>query len=220
MAATYGVMNMVTSFGFAFWWRRQCAWAIPVDQGMTVVDLMTGQGELFGPLSRRVGSVGRLIGIDLSPVMCGRAEETAQRCDVPTRVLRADALACPLPDRSADAVFCSFGLKTLDTDQTRKLAAEVFRILKPGGKCSFLEISIPPMLLLRCPYRFYLNCCIPFLGKLFLGNPDHYRMLGIYTDAFGNVTQAARLFSEAGMNVETSKYFFGCATGFVARKPA
>jgi demethylmenaquinone methyltransferase/2-methoxy-6-polyprenyl-1,4-benzoquinol methylase len=46
MAATYGLVNVITSFGFCVWWRRQCARLAPLRPGMLVCDLMTGMGEL------------------------------------------------------------------------------------------------------------------------------------------------------------------------------
>jgi demethylmenaquinone methyltransferase/2-methoxy-6-polyprenyl-1,4-benzoquinol methylase len=33
---------------------------------------------------------------------------------------------------------------------------------------------------------FYLKHIIPGIGRLLLGNPENYRMLGVYTEKFGN----------------------------------
>lgn len=217
MAATYGVVNLISSFGFTLWWRGQCARSIEVEPDSTVLDLMTGMGELCSHLGRRLESRGELIALDLSPVMCRQAEKLTFESQF--RVLEADALACPIEDGSVDNVFSSFGLKTFDSEQIDRLASEVHRVLRPGGKFSFLEISVPPNKLLRKIYMFYLQKVIPSLGRLLMGNPENYRMLGVYTTAFGNCRVAANLFVANGLQVEFRSYFFGCATGIVGRKP-
>jgi demethylmenaquinone methyltransferase/2-methoxy-6-polyprenyl-1,4-benzoquinol methylase len=67
---------------------------------------------------------------------------------------------------------------------------------------------------------FYLNKIIPIIGRLFLGNPVCYRMLGAYTEAFGNARHFAECLREAGLKAVLVSYFFGCATGVRGFKPA
>jgi demethylmenaquinone methyltransferase/2-methoxy-6-polyprenyl-1,4-benzoquinol methylase len=217
MSTTYGIVNLISSFGFTILWRRQCARSINVEPGFRVLDLMSGMGELCFELSRRLDSDGQLIGLDLSPVMCRQAEKLD--FDTSYRVIEADALDCPLDDDSVDCVFSSFGLKTFDNNQLDSLASEIHRVLRPGGEFSFLEISVPPNRVLRAIYMFYLRQVIPVLGRLFMGNPENYRMLGEYTSAFGDCKVAADLFAANGLQVEFRSYFFGCATGVIGAKP-
>jgi len=75
------------------------------------------------------------------------------------------------------------------------------------------------LLPLRAAYMFYLKWVIPLIGRLLLGNPDCYRMLGVYTQAFGNATHFAGCLRKAGLEVDPVSYFFGCATGVRGRKP-
>ena len=216
MAATYGLMNLLSSFGFTVMWRRKCARNLDVRADAVVVDLMTGMGELCTELKRSLDESGHLIALDISPVMCKRAKSHQFRCAYD--VVEADALSCPIDDSSVDYVFSSFGLKTFNDEQLDALASEVSRILKSGGEFSFLEVSVPPNALLRLPYMFYLQRVVPILGRLFLGNPENYRMLGVYTSAFGNCDIVASLFEKHGLAVARSKYFFGCATGITGCK--
>ena len=134
-------------------------------------------------------------------------------------MIEADALECPLGASSVDMIFCTFGLKTFSETQLSSLAAEVTRMLRPGGTFAFLEISVPPNPLLRIPFLFYLQQVVPLLGRLFLGNPENYRMLGVYTRAFHNCQTTGSLFAKAGLQIHFRSYFFGCATGFVGCKP-
>ncbi len=221
MSGTYGFVNMVTSFGFSRRWRRRCVAEIEIPKSSQVVDLMTGMGELFPSIAPRVGDRGNLIAIDISPVMCQRAKRHEHgNLACPVEVLEADALESDLPTASADVVLSSFGLKTFSAEQIEKLAQEVHRILKPNGCFSFVEISVPPSRWLRAPYMFYLRRIIPFLGWLFMGNPENYRLLGIYTTLFRNCDAACRAFQTAGLHAETQSYFFGCATGIVGHRPS
>lgn len=217
MAETYGVVNLLSSFGFTIRWRRQLARALVVEENATVLDLMTGMGELCSEISTSLGVDGTLLALDNSSVMCRRAERL--QINTNYQVIEADALDCPLDDGSIDYVFSTFGLKTFDYSQLGRLASEVNRVLRPGGGFAFLEISVPANPLLRIPYMFYLRSVVPLLGWLFLGNPDNYRMLGIYTQAFGNCEVAARCFEQAGLELEMKSYFAGCATAIIGRRP-
>jgi len=221
MAQTYGVVNLISSLGFCRLWRKQCVQAISIQSNSHVLDLMSGMGELCPNIARKTGIAGSITTIDISPVMCSMARKQGAalaRCDT-IHVLEADALNCPLEDASVDHVVSSFGLKTFSPEQIEILASEVARVLRPGGTYSFLEISVPASTLLRWPYLFYICYIIPWIGRLMMGNPDNYRLLGVYTTAFGNCNQAADAFLSAGLEVETRGYFFGCATGIVGKCP-
>lgn len=60
---------------------------------------------------------------------------------------------------------------------------------------------------------------VPWIGRLMLGNPDNYRMLGVYTRAFGDCRAAATQFREAGLVVAERAFFHGRATAFAGRRP-
>lgn len=218
MAATYGVVNLVTSFGFAARWRRQAVEALPHAEPCTrVADLMSGMGELWRSLERHAPRPAEVVAVDLSPEMARRAE-AARPFAVTLRV--EDVLETEFAPGAFDAVVSSFGLKTFDADQQERLARRVATWLRPGGAFSFVEISVPPGRLLRPLYMFYLKRIIPPLGRLFLGDPVHYRMLGVYTEAFGDCRRFADALERAGLQAERIRLFFGCATGVRGRKPA
>jgi demethylmenaquinone methyltransferase/2-methoxy-6-polyprenyl-1,4-benzoquinol methylase len=178
---------------------------------------MTGMGELCPDLSRLLGARGSIVAVDISQSMCRVA--SSKRFDYPVKVIQADVLNYEFEPASADVVVSSFGLKTFSREQTEILAGIVARVLKPGGVFSLIEISVPRWPWLRWPYMFYINRLIPYIGLLFLGNPDNYRQLGVYTAAFQNCSEAARLFESAGLQTQLHSFFFGCATGITGRKP-
>lgn len=216
MAVTYGVVNLLTSFGFSFFWRRWATRRLIIQSGDSIADLMCGQGELWSMVADRIGPNGSICGVDLSPGMVARSRQPACRLDLHT----GDVLEWTPPENSYDAVASSFGLKTFSRDQLRHLAQLVARVLKPGGSFAFVEISVPDSGLIKAPYLFYLKRAIPVFGGLFLGNPDNYRMLGTYTEAFRDCGIFASALREADLVVNESSLFFGCATGVWGRKSA
>ena len=70
--------------------------------------------------------------------------------------------------------------------------------------------SFPPLL---AASLFYLKRVIPVIGLLLLGNPECYRMLGVYTEAFGDSSHFAGCLRVAGLEAVEVSYFFGCASG-------
>lgn len=214
MSGTYERMNTITSFGFSVRWRRQCAEALQLRAGMTVVDLMTGMGEVWPFVLPEIGPKGTLIALDFCPEMIRFAEKRRSRyMDWSIKLLQEDALSSSIPNQCADAVISTFGLKTFNAEQLGKLAAELKRMLKPGGQFALVEVSKPQHFLLRSLYLFYLKNIIPRLGKICLGNPENYRMLGVYTDRFENCQNAKTIFEQAGLKIRYQSYFGGCASG-------
>jgi ubiquinone/menaquinone biosynthesis methyltransferase len=221
MSATYERINLITSFGFSQRWRRQCVEAASLKEGGTVVDLMSGMGEAWEYILRETKGKANIIGVDFCQAMLEFAKRRESALAGSSIQLRCEnALKTSLPAESADAIISTFGLKTFSQGQLRDLASELWRILKPGGVISMVEISKPQNALLSIPYLFYLKIIIPILGKFFLGNPKNYRMLGVYTERFGDCSKVIPILEKLGFKMTPTSYFFGCATGFVARKPA
>jgi demethylmenaquinone methyltransferase/2-methoxy-6-polyprenyl-1,4-benzoquinol methylase len=181
-----------------------------------LMDLMCGMGETWGQ-SRSRFNPGRFYALDFSLGMLAKAKRRLAKWD-DIEVIQEDILQNSLPDAHFDVISCAFGLKTFNSEQLKILAAEIRRILKPGGQFSFIEVSVPPNRLLRSLYLLYLKRFIPILGWLFLGNPAEYKMLGVYTEAFGNSREAYAIFRDAGLEVEYAEYFYGCATGIFGKR--
>jgi ubiquinone/menaquinone biosynthesis methyltransferase len=218
MSKTYGVVNYLSSFGFTERWRRQCIneieWHGAVREGY---DFMSGMGECWH-LIKGKGFLS-LTGIDISPVMVEKSKEQLKRYphwQVEARV--GNALNSDLPDESADFIVATFGLKTFSPDQLIILADEMYRLLRPGGQFSMIEVSRPKPILLRWLFMFYLKLVIPVIGKYLAGDAESYRMLGEYTDRFGDCQDFYRTLQSRGFEVEMKSYFFSCATGVSGRK--
>jgi len=218
MSPSYDVVNLISSIGFSEIWRAQCVRNLNIQQGTVVADLMAGSGECWTYLKRRIKTNGQIVSVDISPVMCSRQKRRILDLDIPVDVRCENALSTSLPDRSVDFIISAFGLKTFDSHQLRRLALELLRILRPGGSCSLLEITMPELQLLRAPYRFYINKVIPMIGRMFLKDIECYKMLGVYTEAFGSCAKFAGIFENVGFKVVVKEHFFGCASSLVLTK--
>jgi ubiquinone/menaquinone biosynthesis C-methylase UbiE len=221
MASSYGRVNILTSFGFSHLWRRQCVARLELRAGLDVADWMTGMGEGWAPILRRIGRTGSLTAVDLTPGMLRQARVRRRRWpghDI--RVVEADVLSTDVRAGSLDAVVMLFGVKSLSGSQTAALAVKLARCLREGGRFSLIEVSAPRWRIVRGPFLFYLERVIPLLGRLLLGNPDSYRMLGVYTRRFGDCGGLVATLCAAGLEATGVEYFLGCATGVVGRRPA
>lgn len=221
MSQTYDRVNYTTSFGFSQRWRRQFIRKVRIPRNAVVCDMMCGMGECWFAIHQYLKEDSELLAIDLSSGMLQHARTRSGRYPgVNITIEEQDALSTEIDSGSVDCVISGFGIKTFSDPQKRRLAAEMYRILKPNGTFSLVEISVPRFVPLKLPYLFYLERIIPILGKLLLGNPENYRMLGVYTRQFGDCQLMKQFLTEAGFEVNFDSYFFGCATGVSGRKPA
>ena len=219
MSGSYERVNTLTSFGFSRRWRRQAVELLAPAPGAVVFDAMTGMGEGWRYLVPRIGPSGRIVAIDLSTgMLLGAWRERRRYPGSAIEARQGDALATGLEDASIDAVLCLFGVKTLSLAQQQAFAAEIARVLRPGGRYALVEVSVPAATLLRVPYLFYLKWVIPVLGRTLLGNPENYRMLGRYTERFGDARHMAAAFRAAGLSADDISLFHGCATGLVGAR--
>ena len=105
----------------------------PIHKGGAVLDIGCGGGfdTFFGAIM--VGPEGKAVGIDMIPGMLARARENLRNTPL-TNVTFQEASAenLPFPDESFDVVI-SNGVFNLVPDKARAVA-EVFRVLKPGGR--------------------------------------------------------------------------------------
>lgn len=109
-----------------------------VKPGETVVDLGSGAGLDSIIASWSVGPTGRVIGVDLNPAMCLKAQAHAAATGARMECREGRMEDIPLPDATADVVI-SNGVINLSF-RKRKVVQELHRIVRPGGRLAFTDI--------------------------------------------------------------------------------
>ena len=113
-----------------------------ISSNMHVLDLGCGVGGCSRVIAATCGC--RVTAIDLTPELIEVARELTRRCGMDERIefREADALALPFADATFDHVWCHN--VTMNIPDKKKLASEVARVLKPGGRFSCSEVGQGP----------------------------------------------------------------------------
>lgn len=113
------------------------AWRERDQRGLTILDLACGAGGFLGDLGAAFPRA-RVIGSDLSAAYLAEA-----RGRTGAGVAQADAERLPFADASLDAVACVYLFHELPPRVRRRVAAEIARVLKPGGVLAFADAVQP-----------------------------------------------------------------------------
>ncbi|MDR2452259.1 MAG: bifunctional demethylmenaquinone methyltransferase/2-methoxy-6-polyprenyl-1,4-benzoquinol methylase UbiE [Candidatus Accumulibacter sp.] len=206
----YDLMNDLMSGGLHRLWKAFTIDRSGVREGSRVLDVAGGTGDLSLAFARRAGKSGRVWLTDINGAMLSHGRDRLADQGFFLPAAQCDAERLPFPAGYFDCVSVAFGLRNM-THKDRALA-EMFRVLRPGGRLLVLEFSrvwkpLAPF------YDFYSFKIIPRIGKLVTRDEASYRYLAESIHVHPDQEEMRAMMEQAGFeNVE----YFNLTMGVVA----
>jgi demethylmenaquinone methyltransferase/2-methoxy-6-polyprenyl-1,4-benzoquinol methylase len=185
------------------WKANMIAWLNP-QPGETLIDVAGGTGDVARAFQKRANEVARRRNStaetltyvsDINEAMLVAGIKPTDQ-NMPR--LACDAAALPFPDRSADAITISFGIRNVV--EIDRALSEFRRVLKPGGRFACLEFSHMTHRVLQDAYDQYSFKVIPWLGERVTGDRASYQYLIESIRRFPNQADFAERIRAAGFS--------------------
>lgn len=217
IAPRYDLLNHVLSLNIDTLWRAKTVRSLAgvlERPNAAALDLCCGTGDLA--LALASGTKARVVGLDFSRPMldCAHAKSHAS-----VAFIQGDALDVPFRDASFDSISIAFGLRNLASVEGG--VAEMFRLVRAGGRVAILEFSRPVVPVFRELFAFYFAHVLPRIGGVISGSYGAYTYLPESVKAFPDQRRLKAIMESAGFeNVRYTNLSGGIAALHLGDRPA
>lgn len=183
ISGTYDFLNHFMSLGIDIIWRKKAIGELKALKPEIMLDVATGTGD-FAFEAIKILQPKQIIGVDISEGMLSVARKKIEerRLEQVFSVQKGDSEGLQFDDNHFDAITVAFGVRNYEN--LEKGLADMYRVLRPGGKIVILEFSKPRGFPVKQGYNFYFKYVTPMLGRLFSKDSRAYEYLPESVAAF------------------------------------
>ncbi|HEY2726140.1 MAG TPA: bifunctional demethylmenaquinone methyltransferase/2-methoxy-6-polyprenyl-1,4-benzoquinol methylase UbiE [Parafilimonas sp.] len=209
IANRYDFLNRFLSAGIDKIWRKKAIKELKPVHPKIILDVATGTGDFAIAGSKNLNPE-KVIGIDISKGMLDIGRKKIQKLNLANKIelLAGDSETINFANSSFDAITVAFGVRNFE--DLEKGLMEMQRVLKPGGKISILECTMPRNILIKGFYNFYMFSIVPAFGKMFARNKKAYMYLNNSVQAFPDREFFLEIMNRAGF---TNTYYKSLSLG-------
>ncbi|RCH56534.1 bifunctional demethylmenaquinone methyltransferase/2-methoxy-6-polyprenyl-1,4-benzoquinol methylase UbiE [Mucilaginibacter hurinus] len=218
ISKTYDFLNHFLSLGIDIIWRKKAINELKADKPALILDVATGTGDFaFEALS--ILKPEKIIGVDISQGMLEIAKQKIAKRGLGDKfeVKLGDSEKLPFNDNGFDAVTVAYGVRNFENLEAG--LADIYRVLKPGGKAVVLEFSKPKIFPVMQLYNFYFSYITPGIGKLFSKDSRAYSYLPESVAAFPDGKGFTAVMDKVGFkNTKIRPLAFGICSIYTGAK--
>lgn len=220
IAPRYDFLNHFLSMGVDRYWRWRTVRIVRPEEGMRVLDVCTGTGDLALAFWRAGKKKVAVDGVDFAEAMLEIGRRKVEKASAGDHITlqQGDAMALPFDDDAFDIVSVAFGLRNVA--DTAVGLREMTRVCRKGGRVAILEFSMPTRWPIRPLYGWYFRHVLPRIGQLLARNRQSaYHYLPESVGEFPQGQAMAALMEDAGLGeIQIRPMTFGIATLYVGWK--
>ncbi|MCD8080991.1 MAG: bifunctional demethylmenaquinone methyltransferase/2-methoxy-6-polyprenyl-1,4-benzoquinol methylase UbiE [Bacteroides sp.] len=218
IASDYDRLNHTLSWGIDRYWRKKAIRLLKPSQPQQILDVATGTGD-FAIQACYELKPRQIIGTDISEGMMEVGRQKVEKAGLSGRItfVREDCTTLSFARNSFDAVTVAFGIRNFE--DLEKGLAEMFRVLRPGGKLVMLELTTPERFPMKQLFGIYSRIIIPLLGRLFSKDRRAYTYLPETIRVFPQGEVMQKILWQTGFKeIAFRRLTFGICTLYMATK--
>lgn len=214
IAPVYDLLNDRLSFGQHRIWKMMAVKWSEANFGDTALDLCCGSGDLALMLAKRVGKIGKVVGLDFSCQQLAIAKQRETFAPSKTQIewLEGDALSLPFADNYFDCATMGYGLRNVTNIPL--CLQELYRVLKPKAKAAILDFHLPNLPYLQSFQQWYLDNLVVTAARDF-GLEAEYAYINPSLARFPIGSEQVKLGEKAGFSLATHYPLMGGMMGIL-----